>query len=136
MDLKSGSSSNSRNRGYGGRKLCACRLPAKIFTAWKDKNPGRKFFGCELYKEGGNDHCSHFEWFDKEEVYGWPKRALIEARDEIREKEKRISELTANVNFLRMELEKQKPEKPGCSNGDEESICNEFVKLLSKGNIH
>ncbi|KAG5413934.1 hypothetical protein IGI04_001501 [Brassica rapa subsp. trilocularis] len=79
MDLKSGSSSNSRNRGYGGRKLCACRLPAKIFTAWTDKNPGRKFFGCELYK---------------------------------------------------------KPEKPGCSNGDEESICNEFVKLLSKGNIH
>ncbi|KAL0761274.1 hypothetical protein Bca101_077424 [Brassica carinata] len=50
MDLKSGSSSNSRNIGYGGRKLCACRLPAKIFTAWTDKNPGRKFFGCELYK--------------------------------------------------------------------------------------
>ena len=75
-------------------------------------------------------------WFDKEEVYGWPKRALIEARDEIREKKKRISEQTATVNFLRMELEKQKPEKPGCSNGDEESICNEFVKLLSKGNIH
>lgn len=50
MDLKSGSLSNSRNRGYGGRKLCACRLPAKIFTAWTDKNPGRKFFGCELYK--------------------------------------------------------------------------------------
>ena len=61
---------------------------------------------------------------------------MIEARDEIREKKKWISELTATVNFLRMELEKQKLENPGCSNGDEESIFNEFVKLLSKGNIH
>uniref|UniRef100_A0A0D3BR97 Uncharacterized protein n=1 Tax=Brassica oleracea var. oleracea TaxID=109376 RepID=A0A0D3BR97_BRAOL len=53
---------------------------------------------------GGNKHCSYFEWLD-EEVNGWPKRGLIEARDEIREKKKRISELTATVNFLRMKLE-------------------------------
>lgn len=30
--------------------MCDCGLPAKIFTAWTNKNPGRKFFGCELYK--------------------------------------------------------------------------------------
>ncbi|KAF8094283.1 hypothetical protein N665_0366s0002 [Sinapis alba] len=115
MDLKSSSSSINRNKGYGGRQFCACRLPAK---------------------EGGNKHCSYFEWLDEEEVNGWPKRALIEARDEIREKKKWISELTATVNFLRMELEQQKVEKPGCSNGDDENICNEFVKLLNKGNFH
>ncbi|KAG2331803.1 hypothetical protein Bca52824_002983 [Brassica carinata] len=134
MDLKSGSSSNSRNRGYGGRKLCACRLPTKVFTAWTDKNSGRRFLGCELYKEGEHLHCSYFEWLDEEEVVRWPKRALIKARDEIREK-KRISELNATVNFLRLELEKLKVEKPRSSNGDEESICNEFVKLLNRGNL-
>ncbi|KAG2295181.1 hypothetical protein Bca4012_003623 [Brassica carinata] len=81
-------------------------------------------------------HCSYFLWLDDEEVIGWQKRALIEERDEIREKKKRIRELTATVNLLRMELEKLKVEKPSSSNGDEESICNEFVKLLNKGNFH
>ncbi|KAJ4884950.1 hypothetical protein Rs2_35043 [Raphanus sativus] len=90
MDLSSGSSSNRRNRGYGNRR------------------------------EGENNHCSYFAWLDEEEVKGWAKRALIQARDEIREKKKRINELTATVNdltatvnALRMELEQQKVEKPG-----------------------
>ncbi|XP_056858437.1 uncharacterized protein LOC130511391 [Raphanus sativus] len=120
MDLSSGSSSNRRNRGYGNRRVCACQLPAKIFTAWTDKNPGRRFYGCELYKEGENNHCSYFAWLDEEEVKGWAKRASIQARDEIREKKKQINELTATVNdltatvnALRMELEQQKVEKPG-----------------------
>ncbi|KAL0728119.1 hypothetical protein Bca4012_024212 [Brassica carinata] len=125
MDLSSGSSSNSRNKGYGNRKVCFCQLPAKIFTAWTDKNPGRRFYGCELYEEGGNEHCSYFLWLD-EEVKGWAMKALIQARDEIREKKRRINqltasnneltatvnELTATVNELHMELE-QKKEIPG-----------------------
>ncbi|KAH0875153.1 hypothetical protein HID58_072515, partial [Brassica napus] len=71
-------------------------------------------------QEGGNDHCSYFAWLDEEEVKGWAKRALIQARDKIREKKKHINELTASineltatVNELRMELEQKKVEKPG-----------------------
>lgn len=30
--------------------LCRCGLPAKIVTSWTDNNPGRRFFGCPLYK--------------------------------------------------------------------------------------
>uniref|UniRef100_A0A0D3B828 Uncharacterized protein n=1 Tax=Brassica oleracea var. oleracea TaxID=109376 RepID=A0A0D3B828_BRAOL len=41
-DIKPGSSRNSRNKGYGGRKLCACRLPENVFTTWTDKNLGRR----------------------------------------------------------------------------------------------
>ncbi|CAH8294462.1 unnamed protein product [Eruca vesicaria subsp. sativa] len=76
--------------------------------------------------EGGNDHCSYFVWLDEEEVKGWPKMALIQAREEIREKKKRINELTATVNELSvtvneltatvngfcMELEQRKVKKP------------------------
>ncbi|CAH8350252.1 unnamed protein product [Eruca vesicaria subsp. sativa] len=59
------------------------------------------------------------------EVKGWPRKALIQARDEIREKKKWINELTATVNELSvtvneltatvnglcMELEQQKVKK-------------------------
>ncbi|CAH8314175.1 unnamed protein product [Eruca vesicaria subsp. sativa] len=77
-------------------------------------------------KEGGNKHCSYFEWLDGEEVNGWPKRALIKARDEILEKKKRISELTATVNFIRMESEQHKVEKPSCCKKDEKimNLCS------------
>ncbi|KAH0860381.1 hypothetical protein HID58_088642, partial [Brassica napus] len=55
------------------------------------------------------------------EVNGWPKRALLEARDETLEKKKQISELIVTVNFFHMELKHQKVGKRGCSNGDEEN---------------
>ncbi|KAH0879132.1 hypothetical protein HID58_066526, partial [Brassica napus] len=58
---------------------------------------------------------------NKEEVNGWPKRALLEARDETHENKKQISELIVTVNFLHMELKQQKVGKWGCSNGDEEN---------------
>ncbi|KAF2536464.1 hypothetical protein F2Q68_00021930 [Brassica cretica] len=86
MTYNAESSSFWRSKAIGGRRMCDCGLPAKIFTSWKNKNPGRKCFGCELYKEMGNEHCKCFEWFDEGEVNGSPKGALIEARDEKREK--------------------------------------------------
>ncbi|KAF2579489.1 hypothetical protein F2Q68_00002289 [Brassica cretica] len=113
MDVGDVSSRNSRNKGYGGRKLCACRLPENVFH-----NLDRQEFRP---KEEGNKHCSYCEWLDEGEVNGWPKKALLEARDETHEKKKQISERIVTVNFLRMELEQPKVGKPGCSNGDEEN---------------
>ncbi|KAG5384175.1 hypothetical protein IGI04_035645 [Brassica rapa subsp. trilocularis] len=135
MTYNAESSSFRRSRSIGGRRMCDCGLPAKIFTAWTNKNPGRKFFGCELYKEMGNEHCKFFEWFDEGEVTGWPKRALIEARDEIREKRRVINELRNRNLELSMELEKKEAAK---SNGSEDEMKrlnpnlgwkNKFLKL-------
>ncbi|XP_010473906.1 PREDICTED: uncharacterized protein At1g43920, Chloroplastic-like [Camelina sativa] len=107
MELSSGSSSSSR---YGGRKVCDCGLPAKIFKSKMARNPHRKFFGCELYKEGGNVHCKFFRWVDEEEVKGWPRQALVEAQAEINEKNRMISQLKSTIMELRDELEKHQLE--------------------------
>ncbi|KAG5392780.1 hypothetical protein IGI04_022743 [Brassica rapa subsp. trilocularis] len=45
---------NIKNKGYGGRKLCAYRLPGNIFTAWTDKNLKER-----------NNHCSYCEWLNE-----------------------------------------------------------------------
>ncbi|CAL9237993.1 unnamed protein product, partial [Arabidopsis halleri] len=68
--------------------------PDWVFKSKTDKNPNRRFFGCRLYKEGGNAHRKFFRWLD-EEVIGWPKRALVEAQSVIKEKTERIEELYA-----------------------------------------
>ncbi|XP_010425742.1 PREDICTED: uncharacterized protein At4g04775-like [Camelina sativa] len=107
MELSSGSSSNSR---FGGRKVCDCGLPAKIFKSKTARNPHRKFYGCELYKEGGNAHCKYFRWVDEEEVKGWPRQALVEAEAEINEKIKMISQLKSTIKELRGDLEKKQLE--------------------------
>ncbi|WZZ41860.1 hypothetical protein YC2023_038119 [Brassica napus] len=59
---------------------------------------------------------------------------LHEVYEKRRPKKNRRSEGTAFNRATK--LEKLKVEKPSSSNGDEESICNEFVKLLNKGNFH
>jgi len=83
----------------------------------------------------GNEDCKFFEWFDEREVTGWPKRALIEARDEIREKRRVINELRNRNLELSMELEKKEAAK---SNGSEDEMKrlnpnlgwkNKFLKL-------
>ncbi|CAH8263586.1 unnamed protein product [Arabidopsis lyrata] len=95
MEVSSRSTSSFVSNS-GVRKVCEYRLPAKIFKSKTEKNPNRRFFGCQLYKKGGNAHCKFFRWLD-EEVIGWPKRALVEAQSEIKEKTKKIKELNATI---------------------------------------
>ncbi|XP_010424717.1 PREDICTED: uncharacterized protein At1g43920, Chloroplastic-like [Camelina sativa] len=104
MDLSTDSSSMSRSSGI--LKKCDCGLPAKIFTSKTEKNPGRRFFGCQLYKDGGTEHCKYFKWFDQEEVKGWPRNALIQVVAENREKERVIYQLKITIVELRSDLEK------------------------------
>ncbi|CAH8277644.1 unnamed protein product [Arabidopsis lyrata] len=49
MDTSSGSSCSNRSR-YGGGQVCDCGLAAKIFKSKTERNPNRRFYGCELYK--------------------------------------------------------------------------------------
>ena len=50
MELGGGSNNRRRDKAIAGSVLCFCGLPAKISQAWTDKNPGRRFYGCERYK--------------------------------------------------------------------------------------
>jgi len=50
--------------------------------------------------------CKFFSWFDEENGTLWQKRALIEARDEIREKSRVIAQLNETIAELRSNLEK------------------------------
>ncbi|CAL9240202.1 unnamed protein product [Arabidopsis halleri] len=88
----------------GVMKKCDCGC-GEIRT---EKNPGRRFFGCALYKVGGGaEHCKYFKWFEEEELQGWEDNTLIKAVAEIREKEKMIHELQMTIMELRGDLKKQ-----------------------------
>nr|VDD60647.1 unnamed protein product [Brassica oleracea] len=94
----------SSRRRQNGRKLCLCGLKAAITQAWTDKNPGRRFYGCQRFKE--KNGCKFFAWFDEEDETLWQKRALIEAHDEIREKSRVITQLNETIAEPRSNLEK------------------------------
>ena len=87
-----------------------------ILGCFTSNGMGCNMFCCVIRKKGISIVNSYCEWLDEEEVNGWPKKVVPEIRDKTHEKKKHIT-----GNFLRMELEKQKVGKPGCSNGDEEN---------------
>uniref|UniRef100_M4DLZ0 GRF-type domain-containing protein n=1 Tax=Brassica campestris TaxID=3711 RepID=M4DLZ0_BRACM len=105
MELGGGWSNKLKGKAIEGNVLCYCGIPAKISQAWAGKNPGRSFYGCEKYKRGGD--CNFFQWFDEEDAFGWQKKALIEARNEIHEKNKTITELKKTISKLRSDLVKK-----------------------------
>ncbi|EFH52009.1 hypothetical protein ARALYDRAFT_347673 [Arabidopsis lyrata subsp. lyrata] len=99
MEVSSGSTSSFVSN-CGVRKLCECGLPAKVFKSNTDKNPNRRFFGCQLYKEGGNAHCKFFRWLNEE-------------------KTEKIEELNATILELRGDLERQNLELSSINTEDE-----------------
>ncbi|XP_058740871.1 uncharacterized protein At4g04775-like [Vicia villosa] len=58
----SSSSSHSRRR----RLHCYCGLDSPLVTSWTSQNPGRRFYGCGLYKLQGRKGCSFFDWYDEQ----------------------------------------------------------------------
>ncbi|KAL0889005.1 hypothetical protein Bca101_012988 [Brassica carinata] len=119
MELGGGNINKRWGKGIQSTVLCYCGLEAKISQAWTEKNPGRRFYGCERYKRRGA--CDFFQWYDEGEAFGWQKKALIEARNEIRKKDKTIEELKKTIAELRSELVKNEEL--------EEDIINNFLKL-------
>ncbi|KAG2300112.1 hypothetical protein Bca52824_036584 [Brassica carinata] len=92
-------SGSSRRRQNSGRKLCFCRLDAKIRQAWTDKNPGRRFYGCPRYKE--KNGCQYFKWVDVEDV----RDRIEEQRSLIEQLHETISELAHNLERIQQEEE-------------------------------
>ncbi|KAL0681513.1 hypothetical protein Bca4012_048360 [Brassica carinata] len=112
-------SNKGKDKANESNMLCYCGLVAKISQAWTDKNPGRRFYGGEKIKSGGD--CGFFQWFDEGEAFGWQKKALIEAINEIRQKDKTIMGLKKTISMLQSELAKNAEV--------EEDIINAFLKL-------
>ncbi|KAG2328458.1 hypothetical protein Bca52824_011186 [Brassica carinata] len=62
-----------RKMEFGGRWTNKGKgKPAKNSQAWTDKNPGRRFYGCERFKTELD--CGFFQWIDEGQPYG--KRKL------------------------------------------------------------
>ncbi|CAG7894289.1 unnamed protein product [Brassica rapa] len=118
MEVGSGSSTRSWNNGW---RLCFCGLPANITQAWTEKNPCLQIWTLWLL---GND-CNCFSWFDEEEGTTWQRRALIEARDEIRQKTRVIDQLIKIISEMKSNLEN----KETVDDESEDEIVRKFEEL-------
>ncbi|WZY77368.1 hypothetical protein YC2023_023752 [Brassica napus] len=92
---------------------------------WSNKGKGKAnesnvLCYCGLVAKSGGE-CGFFQWFDEGEAFGWQKKALIEARNEIRQKDKTIMGLKKTISMLQSELAKNAEV--------EEDIINAFLKL-------
>ncbi|KAG2286923.1 hypothetical protein Bca52824_046527 [Brassica carinata] len=51
MEVGGGSNNRRQGKAIADTVLCFCGLPAKISQVWTDKKLGRRFYGCERYKD-------------------------------------------------------------------------------------
>ncbi|KAF8049493.1 hypothetical protein N665_2199s0004 [Sinapis alba] len=96
-NLSSASSASSRNRLdriSSEASLCHCSRRTKKTKSWTDKNPGRRFYRCQIH--------GFLAWADVDEASGWQKLSLLEARDQIRCYEMEIRQLR-EIQTLRNE---------------------------------
>ena len=68
------------------------------------------------------DHCKYFSLYDEEEGTKWQKRALLEARDEIREKDRVTEQLQKTISQMRSDL----ANKQNVTEDDENEIVRKF----------
>ncbi|KAH0931337.1 hypothetical protein HID58_008454 [Brassica napus] len=80
----------------------------------------------------GNE-CNYFSWFDEEVGTEWQRRALLQARDEIQEKDKVIEQLQKTISEMKSHLEKKKTGKGGGGNdeNEEDDIVRKFEELYA-----
>ncbi|XP_033147758.1 uncharacterized protein LOC103867207 [Brassica rapa] len=96
----------------------------KIIPPYRIKRQGRKRLGNE---------CNYFSWFDEEDGTEWQRRALLQARDEIQEKDKVIEQLQKTISEMKSHLEKKKTGKGGGGNdeNEEDDIVRKFEELYA-----
>ncbi|XP_056845991.1 uncharacterized protein LOC130511374 [Raphanus sativus] len=94
----------------------------KIIPPDRIKRQGRKRLGNE---------CKYFSWFDEEDGTEWQRRALLQTRDEIREKNKVIEQLQKIISEMKSHLEKKKTGKGGNDENEEDDIVRKFEELYA-----
>ncbi|XP_058783009.1 uncharacterized protein LOC131657635 [Vicia villosa] len=90
------------------RSQYRCGLEAPLMTSWTDSNPGRRFFGCGMYKVQGRKRCSHFVWYDdelssraKEIIYSLQKK-LEHERARLDEANTKVAEMKTKLNAMNL----------------------------------
>ncbi|KAJ4867047.1 hypothetical protein Rs2_51414 [Raphanus sativus] len=111
----------SSRRVNSGRRRCFYRLPATVVQSWTDKNPGHRFYGCPRFKPRQDVGCKYFCWYDVEDGTNWQRLALLEARDEIREKDRVIKQLKQTILQMRSDL--------GKNDENEDEILRKFEEF-------
>ncbi|KAL6567290.1 hypothetical protein OROGR_000958 [Orobanche gracilis] len=55
--------SSSCSETRKGAPKCDCGVEASVVTSWTGVNPGRKVYGCGLFKLHGKRVCRFFTWY-------------------------------------------------------------------------
>lgn len=79
----------------------------------------------------GNE-CKYFSWFDEEDGTEWQRRALLQTRDEIREKNKVIEQLQKTISEMKSHLEKKKTGKETGKGGNDENEEDDIVRKFEE----
>ncbi|XP_058733936.1 uncharacterized protein LOC131605617 [Vicia villosa] len=92
------------------RDKCHCGLDAPLMTSWTDTNPGRRFYGCGMYKLQGFKKCSNFVWLDEEMNTGAKEviSSLIHNLEEEKQRAKNASmkeeEMRTKMKLMKKQL--------------------------------
>ncbi|KAL4333259.1 hypothetical protein GQ457_07G003310 [Hibiscus cannabinus] len=90
---------------YTGEVLCNCGLKCPMWTTWKRKNAGRRFFSCPNFK---NSDCKFFRWHD-EDMSDRAKFLIYELKKENEELRKvNLSNEQFEVQQMKLELKSMK----------------------------
>ncbi|XP_058773526.1 uncharacterized protein LOC131647679 [Vicia villosa] len=101
MSQKTVSSASYKNRSV--RNECYCGIDAPLMTSWTDSNPGRRFFGCGMYKIQGFKKCSNFVWLD-EEMNPRAKEVISSLLQNLNEEKQRVKDSISKEEETRMKM--------------------------------
>ncbi|XP_028214954.1 uncharacterized protein LOC114397009 [Glycine soja] len=94
-------SSSSYTSEAQSHLLCLCNVEAPLVTLWTEDNPGRRFYGCGLYKVTGRKGCNYFEWHDPIANIR-QKKIIVALMKKVNELKLREKDLQSKINDMKM----------------------------------
>ncbi|KAL5138158.1 hypothetical protein HKD37_10G028407 [Glycine soja] len=104
VSLRSGAmerSSSSYTFEARSRVFCLCNIEAPLVTSWTEENPGRRFYGCGLYKDIGTKGCNFFQWHDPV-GNNRQKKIIVGLMKEVDELKLREKDLQTMISEMKM----------------------------------
>ncbi|KAL5159594.1 hypothetical protein HKD37_15G043888 [Glycine soja] len=93
-------SSSSYTSKARSRVLCLCNIEAPLVTSWTEDNPGRRFYGCGLYKVTSRKWCNYFEWHDPV-ANSRQKKIMVALMKKVDELELREKDLQSRIRDMK-----------------------------------
>ncbi|KAH1228992.1 hypothetical protein GmHk_10G028863 [Glycine max] len=94
-------SSSSYTFEARSRVFCLCNIEAPLVTSWTEENPGRRFYGCGLYKDIGTKGCNFFQWHDPV-GNNRQKKIIVGLMKEVDELKLREKDLQTMISEMKM----------------------------------